>query len=57
LSQKLLSQNKFAEIASLGGLLNSVVFIAAPLILGTALDHAHHNYNFPGTVIKKFGEK
>jgi hypothetical protein len=46
LAQKLLPQDKFAEIASAGGVLNSVAFMAVPIALGAMLDHMHHDYRF-----------
>jgi len=44
IGQRLLPRDKFAEIGSAGGVLNSVVFIFVAPSIGFILDHEHSNY-------------
>ena len=46
LGQRLLPQAKFAELSSAGGILNGVVMMIVPVLLGTLLDRTHHTYRY-----------
>ncbi len=44
LAQRLLPQAKFAQMASAGGIISSLLGIVTPLALGKLLDFARHDY-------------
>ena len=46
LGQRLLPRDKFAEIGSAGGILNSIINILLPPVMGVFLDATHHEYRY-----------